>query len=401
MRVKELRKKSNVRIDTNYQQQLGIQSYGDDNLYPQTVRNIIAASSTGSECADRLTDFIEGNGFREVAFSEYVVNRKGDTADDIHALVCRDVADFNGLALHVNYNIYGQIVELHHIPFENCRLVEEDDNGYVAKIAVHPDWTGKKTRNGKAIQVKKGNVDYIDVFNPRKEVVMAQIEAAGGIEYYKGQVLWVSMAGKQIYPTGKSDRVITEMSTDEGLSNVKYRNVRNNFFPGSIVFTKKGSNINFDAEGNEVNDVDDDEGFTDALIQLQGDTNCGKIMEVTLESDEEKPEVVPLHSANYDKEFTVTDASVVERIYSAYGQEPWYCIRIGKVGFSGDILEDAFEYYNSIVSKQQRLIERTFDRIFSYWYEVANPTNDFSVQPLKYVRNAAVPDNNARGLISE
>lgn len=401
MRVKELRKKSNVRIDTNYQQQLGIQSYGDDNLYPQTVRNIIAASSTGSECADRLTDFIEGNGFREVAFSEYVVNRKGDTADDIHALVCRDVADFNGLALHVNYNIYGQIVELHHIPFENCRLLEEDDNGYVAKIAVHPDWTGKKTRNGKAILVKKENIDYIDVFNPRKEVVLAQIEAAGGIEYYKGQVLWVSMAGKQTYPTGKSDRVITEMSTDEGLSNVKYRNVRNNFFPGSIVFTKNGSNITFDADGNEVKGVDDDEGFTDALIQLQGDTNCGKIMEVTLESDEEKPEVVPLHSANYDKEFTVTDASVVERIYSAYGQEPWYCIRIGKVGFSGDILEDAFEYYNSIVSKQQRLIERTFDRIFSYWYEVANPTNDFSVQPLKYVRNAAVPDNNARGLISE
>ena len=400
MRVKELRKKSNVRIDTNYQQQLGIQSYGDDNLYPQTVRNIIAASSTGSECADRLTDFIEGNGFREVAFSEYVVNRKGDTADDIHALVCRDVADFNGLALHVNYNIYGQIVELHHIPFENCRLLEEDDNGYVAKIAVHPDWTGKKTRNGKAILVKKENIDYIDVFNPRKEVVLAQIEAAGGIEYYKGQVLWVSMAGKQTYPTGKSDRVITEMSTDEGLSNVKYRNVRNNFFPGSIVFTKNGSNITFDADGNEVKGVDDDEGFTDALIQLQGDTNCGKIMEVTLESDEEKPEVVPLHSVNYDKEFTVTDASVVERIYSAYGQEPWYCIRIGKVGFSGDILEDAFEYYNSIVSKQQRLIERTFDRIFSYWYE-ANPTNDFSVQPLKYVRNAAVPDNNARGLISE
>lgn len=401
MRVKELRKKSNVRVDTNYQQQLGIQSYGDDNLYPQTVRNIIAASSTGSECADRLTDFIEGNGFREVAFSEYVVNRKGDTTDDIHALVCRDVADFNGLALHVNYNVYGQIVELHHIPFENCRLLEEDDNGYVAKIAVHPDWTGKKTRNGKAILVKKENIDYIDVFNPRKEVVLAQIEAAGGIEYYKGQVLWVSMAGKQTYPTGKSDRVITEMSTDEGLSNVKYRNVRNNFFPGSIVFTKKGSNITFDADGNEVKGVDDDEGFTDALIQLQGDTNCGKIMEVTLESDEEKPEVVPLHSANYDKEFTVTDASVVERIYSAYGQEPWYCIRIGKVGFSGDILEDAFEYYNSIVSKQQRLIERTFDRIFSYWYEVANPTNDFSVQPLKYVRNAAVPDNNARGFISE
>ena len=97
---------------------------------------------------------------------------------------------------------------------------------------------------------------------------------------------------------------------------------------------------------------------------------------------------------NYDKEFTVTDASVVERIYSAFGQEPWYCIRIGKVGFSGDILEDAFEYYNSIVSKQQRMIERAFQKIFAHWYEPLNPSNDFSVQPLKYIRNAAVSNNN-------
>ena len=67
----------------------------------------------------------------------------------------------------------------------------------------------------------------------------------------------------------------------------------------------------------------------------------------------------------------------------------------GKWDFQAIFLEDAFEYYNSIVSKQQRLIERTFDRIFRNWYEVANPSMDFSVQPLKYIRNAAVSDNNA------
>ena len=119
-----------------------------------------------------------------------------------------------------------------------------------------------------------------------------------------------------------------------------------------------------------------------------------KILEVEITTEEEKPEFIPLKSNNYDKEFTVTDASTVERIYSAYGQEPWYCIRIGKVGFSGDILEDAFEYYNSIVSKQQRMIERAFQKIFEGWFEVVNPTNDFSIQPLKYVRNAKVSNNN-------
>ena len=378
-----------------YLQTLGIQTYGEDNLYPQTFRNILAASSTGAECLDRFADFIEGNGFRDVPFSESVVNRKGDTADDIHALVCRDVAYYNGLALHVNYNIYGDIVELHHVPFENCRLAESDDNGYIGKIAIHPDWSGQKTRGGKVIKVAKENIDYIDVFNPDKRVVAAQIEAAGGIEYYKGQVLWVSLSGKDIYPTGKGDRVVTEMSTDEGLANVKYRNVRNNFLPAAMIFTKKGTNITFDQDGNEIDSRDDDDSFSDSLLQLQGDTNCGKLMEVTLETDEDKPEVVTLNSKNYDKEFTVTDISVTERIYSAFGQEPWYCIRIGKVGFSGDILEDAFEYYNSIVSKQQRLIERTFTRVFRHFYEAVNASNDFSVEPLKYVRNAGVSNNNA------
>lgn len=395
MRVHELKKKSSKRVDVRYLQTLGIQTYGEDNLYPQTFRNILAASSTGAECLDRFADFIEGNGFRDVPFSESVVNRKGDTADDIHALVCRDVAYYNGLALHVNYNIYGDIVELHHVPFENCRLAESDDNGYVGKVAIHPDWSGQKTRGGKVIKVAKENIDYIDVFNPDKRVVAAQIEAAGGIEYYKGQVLWVSLSGKDIYPTGKGDRVVTEMSTDEGLANVKYRNVRNNFLPAAMIFTKKGTNITFDQDGNEIDSRDDDDSFSDSLLQLQGDTNCGKLMEVTLETDEDKPEVVTLNSQNYDKEFTVTDISVTERIYSAFGQEPWYCIRIGKVGFSGDILEDAFEYYNSIVSKQQRLIERTFTRVFRHFYEAVNASNDFSVEPLKYVRNAGVSNNNA------
>lgn len=394
MRVKDLKKKSSNRVDVSYLRQFGIQGFGDDNLYPQTLRNIIAASSTGSECAERYANFIEGNGFKDIRFSEYVVNRKGDTVDDIHALVCPDVGYFDGMSLHINYNIFGEICELNYVPFENCRLLEEDSNGYVAKIAVHPDWSGKKTRAGKPLQVKKENIDFIDVFNPRKEVVLSQIEAAGGIEYYKGQILWLSGGGKNVYPRSRADRVVTEMSTDEGLANVKFRNVRCNFLSAGIVITKKGQSI----AGEDSSGLNDNDGFSDMLGKLQGDTNSLKMLEVEISSDEEKPEFVDLSSKNYDKEFSVTDASVVERIYSAYGQEPWYCIRIGKVGFSGNILEDAFEYYNSIVSKQQRIIERAFQKIFDGWYEVVNPSNDYSVEPLKYVRNAAVSNNSGGGI---
>ena len=387
MKVKELKKKASDRLDVSYIRQLGIQSYGDDNLYPQTLRQIVQASATGSECMERYADFIEGYGFRDVPFSEYVVNRRGDTVDDIHELVCKDVAMYNGFALHVNYNINGQIVELHHVPFENCRLLDEDSMGYVGKIAVHPDWSGKKIRDTKPLRVSKETIDYIDVFNPRKNVVLAQMEYSGGVEFYKGQILWVSGSGNNTYPLGRADRVATEMSTDEGLANVKYRNVRNNFFPAGIMVTRKAASFD---KGDRFEDDDD---FQEVIKQMQGDTNVSKILEVQIENDEEKPEFLEMHSKNYDKEFSVTDASVVERIYSAFGQEPWYSIRIGKVGFSGDILRDAFDYYNSIVTKQQRMIERVFDRLFGYWFEVANSSGDYSVKPLIYVNNATVSDN--------
>lgn len=387
MRVKDLKKKASSRIDVNYLRQFGIQSYGEDNLYPQTLRQVVQGSATGSECVERYADFIEGYGFRDVPFSETVVNRRGETVDDIHEAVCKDMALYNGFALHVNYNVDGKVVELHHVPFENCRLEDEDSNGYVGKIALHPDWSGKKVRAEKRVPVDKEHIDYIDVFNPRREVVLAQIEHAGGIEMYKGQLLWVSGSGRNSYPIGRADRVVTEMSTDEGLANVKYRNVRNNFFPAGIMITKKAAPFDKGDRWEEDND------FQDTIRQLQGDTNASKILEVQIESDDERPEFVEMNAKNYDKEFSVTDASVVERIYSAFGQEAWYCIRIGRIGFSGDILRDAFDYYNSVVTKQQRVIERVFTRVFGHWFEPVNGSGDYSVKPLIYVNNATVSDN--------
>lgn len=387
MRVKELSKKAAERLDVNYIRQFGIQSYGEDNLYPQTLRQLVKGSSTGSECLERYADFIEGYGFRDVPFSEYIVNRKGDTMDDIHEAICKDMALYNGFSLHVNYNVNGDIVELHHVPFENCRLVDEDSNGYVGKIALHPDWSGRKVRATKPVRVDKEHIDYIHVFNPRKDVVLAQIEHDGGVELYNGQILWVSGSGKNVYPVGKADRVATELSTDEGLANVKYRNVRNNFFPAGIMITKRANQFERGDRFTEDND------FQEVIKQMQGDTNASKILEVQIEGDEERPEFVEMSSKNYDKEFTATESSVTERIYSAFGQEPWYCIRIGRIGFSGDILRDAFDYYNSLVTKQQRMIERVITRVFAHWYEVANTSGDYSVKPLIYVNNATVSDN--------
>lgn len=380
-------KKPQKRFSVKYLQKLNLQGYGDDNLYPQRVASIIGGSSIGGTCLDRYATFIEGNGFDSQEFSDFVCNRFGDTIDDILHLVSLDMAKFHGFALHVNYDALGNIVELQHVHFEDSRLEEEDDNGYVAHIAIHPDWSGQKTRSGKVIKIDDNNVKKIFPFNPKPEVVMNQIEFCGGIENYCGQILWVSMDGRYQYPKPIYDKIVTALSTDEGIDNVLYRNARNNFMIAGALIHKKGTLIGMDDDGNPIEPDKRDEMFGEGLNTFLGDTNAASIMDITYENVEDKPEFINFRGTNFDKEFDSTQTSITAKIYAAFQQEVWYLISIGKVGFGGTVLKDAYDVYNSFVSPQRRAISRAFAKIFSYWNTNEKPQNvgNFKIQPLVLV----------------
>lgn len=373
-------RKPRRRVDVDYELRFGMQRFGNDNLYPQNVVDIVNASGTAKLCLSRYEKFVEGYGFNDEALSALRVNRDGATMDDLLKSVSGDLTRFGGLALHVNYNVLGQVTEVNHLPFEQCRLEETDDAGVVSHILAHEDWRGEKTRNGKRLMVTESNIVRFPVFNPDPAVVARQMGSCGGVESYKGQVLWLSMDGKYQYPIPIYDAVITEISTDEGLGNVKYRNVRNNFLVSCMLVTKKGL-PRVDDSGAEVEQkmISDED-----LRQFQGDTRGSKIMVVELENDEDEPKVVPFPTRNFDKEFTATEESVVERIYSQFHQELFYSIRIGKLGFSGDVMRDAYEYYAGEVTNEQRFIERAFGSLFANWHDKGMP-QDFSIKPLKYI----------------
>ena len=373
-------KKAKKRIDISYLASLGIKAYGQNNLYPQQAKAILDSSSTGSQCADRYARFIEGKGFAVKTLYDLVVNRYGETTDDLLSAVCQDLANYGGFALHVNYDLACKVCEVQVVPFENCRLQEDDDSGYIAHIVTHPDWSGTTTRGGKIVRINKDTITSYDRFNPDPRIVRAQILASGGIEHYKGQILWVSMAGRDRYPLPKYDRVLTDLSTDEGLSNIKFRNARCNFLPSAFVVSKYSQTLN---EADEREKQLFTEGFAESLEQFQGDENSNALLSMTIANDEEKPEIVPFPQKNFDKDFEVTDKSVVERIYCAFEQEPFLCVRNGKVGFSGTLIHDCYTYYSSLVDKEQRLVERDFGKVLESWHEPLAST-DTTILPLTY-----------------
>lgn len=352
--------KADSSLDLRFLRQLGVKSYDADNLYPQNVLSIVAASKTGYGCLSRYIDYIEGRGIASEALAAMRVNLNGETLADLHSLVSADLATFEGFAIHVNYNVDGRITDMHHVPFEHVRLTEPDAEGVIRQVALHPDWSGQLTRNGKPVRVTEKNVDYIDVFNPTPEVVLSQMLEAGGPQYYKGQILYYSREGHLQYPRAKFHSVLTDLSTDEGLSNVMLRNVRNNFLPAGVFVRLRGA-------GQPVTDESQEQAYSDDLLALQGDTESVNIMEVTVGTKEEIPEFLTMRGNNYDKDFTNTSAETKDCIYSAFGQEGWLAIRNGKVGFSGTLVADVERDYAKRCIKAQRPLSRAYVSLLSVW----------------------------------
>lgn len=377
--------KAEPALDLRYLKTLNIQSYDADNLYPQNVRNIVLNSKTGNGCLERYADYIEGRGVASEQLAGFVINLDGETLADLHRLVSNDVAVNEGCAIHVNYDIDANIVSLHHIPFENARLVEPDEEGNIRKVALHPDWSGQLTRNGKPVKINEANVDYIDVFNPDPAIVLSQMQEAGGPQFYKGQVFYYSHAGHLRYPYARFHAILSDMSTDEGLSNIMNRNVRNNFLPAGAFVRLKGQKLTPEGE-----DIEQDEitGEYDAeLASMQGDTEALKILDITVESKEELPEFINMQGNNYDKDFTVTAAEIKDCIYSAFGQEGWLAIRNGKVGFSGTLVADVERDYAKRQIKTQKALTRCYVTLLKAWtpaqpLPVVPDINSLAIVPL-------------------
>ena len=375
--------KAEPALDLRYLKNLDIQSYDADNLYPQNVRNIVLNSKTGNGCLERYADYIEGRGIASEQLAGFVINLDGETLADLHSLVSDDDAMGDGFAIHVNYDIDGGIVSLHHIPFENVRLVEPDEEGVIRKVALHPDWTGRLTRNGKPVKINEANVDFIDVFNPNPEIVLSQMQEAGGPQFYKGQVFYYSHAGHMRYPYARFHAILSDMSTDEGLSNIMNRNVRSNFLPAGAFVRLKGQKLT--PEGDDMEADSTPEEYDDELAAMQGDTEALKILDIEIESREEMPEFINMQGNNYDKDFTVTAAEIKDCIYSAFGQEGWLAIRNGKVGFSGTLVADVERDYAKRQIKRQKALTRCYVTLLKAWT---------SSQPLP-----AIPDINSLAII--
>lgn len=312
----------------SYDNTYKIRKYGSDNLFPQQVRQFYRASPTLHKCVSRLAEHL---------FGEY--EETGLLNAKIVEAICLDYSLYGGCALHVNYDAFGEIAVVDYVPFETVRLGEQGANGLYTQCTVCPDWSGNKTVNKRVVKPSTDKTVYW-CFTSNIETRLRRMEQAGGAENYIGEILYIS--NTLSYPES-IDAILPIVSMEIGIVNALYRDVRCNAQPSMVVSIARGD--------------DNADQFADNLSKIQGDLNLGKIILYEYASMDEKPELLNLSPENYDQRFEQSKEYVRSKILGFFKQEVFSKIEDGSLGFSSNIIADAYTFYNfSIRPIRQKLV---------------------------------------------
>lgn len=364
MKVSVLR--TEQRIETPDFTTKNIRSYGKANDYPQRILDVCASSGTVNKCLSIYGRFVLGNGIPGV--DQMMVNGNTRLIDLMRDIV-KDNGKLGGRVYHLNYNMLGQVSNIAHVPLEFVRFEIGEDKELTGKFVYYDDWTRRKRVN-----FRDDGFITINPFSP--ENVLSEIETAGGIDSYNGQLLYISNNGSYTYPSPIIDSIISDVATEDGVATIKYRNVKNNFLPSGIV-TTIGSKAENDEQDSNVSEM------SKQLATWQTENSACKLIHVEVARPEDKPVFERFDVQNFDKEFQYTEESVQRNIGNIFMQPPVLRGELvsGKLGTASEI-KDAHDFYNSMTSNDRMAIEDDLRLLFSYWHTTVN--SDFKIQPLTY-----------------
>lgn len=344
---------------------LGIINFDEDNQYPERTIDYISSSGTATACVNLFGRFVRGQGFQDPNFYKSRVNRKGLRVDQLLRLLVDDYKKHKGFCFHVNVTMLGNITEATYIPFDKIRMGDTKNAEYTGRFAWSECWAEKSQKD----------IVWYYGYNPNSDVILKQVEEAGSIEAYTGQLFYYSES-IGCYPLSSIDAVKEDVIAD-----TKIKNYRMNI-----------SSRGFMAEGffetSPFRDEASRNNFLDQIEEFQGGDNAGKIMVVENDNGQLPIKFTPAQPPNNDKTFTVTTETCKHSIIQQFNQPLALLTTIMPSNFGAPQISEAFKFYNAHTFDDRLIFEETFSEVFGRWYFNINTTGNYSITPLKYEPNA-------------
>ncbi|HZI25022.1 MAG TPA: hypothetical protein VFD46_08095 [Chryseolinea sp.] len=345
--------------------------YGENDAFPLKLSKAVEESPATSACISTLADFIEGDGFSVPEVGKIIVNKRGETFDDIHCQISTSFATYEGFALNVKYSILGKITELRVMSFENCRLSVPDAAGNISKIHYNPYYGTGDYRIQQTV--------IYDAYDPDPAVVQYQIKRDKN--KYKGQIYYVgtTKALHRFYPQPEYYSAKFWMSVDSLIGSYWFNNLENGFLQ-SVIFKLIGDpslpskNPRYqDANGNSTKTVGEE--FSDMMSErFSGAERVGNIMTWWAANKEEFPEVQAFPSDAKADVFTSVQKATIQNI-TISTKVPAILANISEgvsLGSDGNTILAAVKLMQQRVVKKHHYLERIYTQLFSNWKDPVN-----------------------------
>ena len=318
-----------------------IKQYGENNLYPQIVHNMMLRSPLTKSAVLLLTDFVNGDGFENE--SETLINSLGQTLDDALRKSASDLSEYRGFAAHLNFNIGGQVVEITPIPFEFVRLGLPDDRGIISDVKISNNW--ESSNMNLLDDDPDANIQTFPIWKPLDFTPTAT-----------GAVFYFSDLGFGRYPLCSFDPILDNAQSDAEIQVFEVNNLTNGFHSGTI----------FKHVGPFENDRAEDR-FKEKINMMLGSRGGNSTMLVTVdEAIAEIPLVEGLPANNNDTLFTQTTKNVRNRVQQFFNL-PSGIFGVAAEGavFQASELGESFVYMNIRTKNDRRILERFFNRFLN------------------------------------
>jgi hypothetical protein len=276
----------------------------------------------------------------------------------------------------VNYNALYEKDSFSVIPFTQCRLGKRDDNKYHGKILVSELGWGR--------DYKKKEVKIFDVYNPRSEVIQAQVDNAGGWEQYKGQILYFTFQPKRMYPKSLLESAYLFADTE----------YRMGLFYNSTA--KRGFNDNSIVRHAKFESKQDENDFDNNLKNLMGTDNGSNILRVEDDFSESEQGNVRIDKISSDVKadrYAHFETAAANYIRKAFKNIPPQLVDYvqGKLGnTTGEDLIKAQSVYNQLTARDRAKVSRLFSILFDGYKMDINPGRNWEIKQYKLLDDGTV-----------
>jgi len=334
---------------------LGIMRWGRNNAFPQTLKTLIQKSGNSNPAVERTATFYMGE-IQEIY--EELIHPNGVTLFDVIKVCSTELAMFGGFAIHVNYNINGDIVNFRPLNITDLRFNQLDELNYSSKIGYHCDF-GRNSPIDRMIPaiLTSGSIRWFNRFNPNRETVKEQIKTAGSLSKFGGQVLYYSNTGMSMYPTPPLLPQINYVLSDVENSILVRKETATGFINSYIVKTT------LDSEDETL------AAFEEALTQAQGARGSGKIITFSGLAPEDVNSTMLEPISGSSGSTTIIDSAQKtydldkSAVLSAYLIPPILGGNNSKAVFSSTELKDAYFVFNAITKSDRAILQNKINSI--------------------------------------